>query len=212
MGYVVAGMTGLHTRRAIASMQVELSSFESYPHERIVSYESASGEPSDASHCAVNHASKFTRVLSRTPFGEASFRFRGRKPGWISIEFLGFTQAQHLAQVGMDFLPLAIPQFSVLVLCECGLFDSAMHSRFFVGLDCRRLSIGEPRLNSAFGECPAVPARIHQKKFHAGAENTEAHCGNLLAFTGLNLPIRTSDKSWRFKAHGMRLHEFIHDD
>lgn len=195
MGYVVAGMTGLHARRAIASMQVELSSFESYPHERIVSHQSASGEPSDASHCVVNHASKFTRVFSGSPFGESSFSLGGRKPGWISIEFLGFTQAQHLAQMCMDFLPLAVPQFPVLILCERGLFDAAMHSRFFVGLDCRRLSIGEPRLNSAFGECPAVPARIHQKEFHAGAENTEAYCRNLLAFTGLNLPVRTSHKS-----------------
>src|SRR5215470_10819399 len=110
-----------------------------------------------------------------------------------------------------DHLPLTAAQFPVLILRECSLFNTSMHTRFFVSLNGRRLRICEPRLNTTLREYPSIPARANQKKLYPRAQNSEAHGGNLLTLAGTSFRICTLKKAGHFETHGMRVHEFIDD-
>src|SRR5450755_1781164 len=71
--------------------------------------------------------------------------------------------------------------FAAEVASERNCLYPAVDASFLKRLECSRLRLCEPRLDTTFGEDPASAASLNQEKFNADFTNAVTDCGDLLS-------------------------------
>jgi hypothetical protein len=136
----------------------------------------------------VYNASEFGPEFLRAIFKQTLLRARGRKPGGISIRFLGWFEPGYLAEMrgnGKRSFRLQCVGYGArpppVVARKRNFFHPAMNARFLKSLKGRGLSECKTRLHATFGKNPASAASLHQQKFNATLSHAVTNGRHLLA-------------------------------
>jgi len=136
----------------------------------------------------VDDASEFRSEFGRAVFQQALFRFRWRKPGGITIRFLGRFEAGHFAQVSGDSglrrggTGNSSGGRSTTKIAGKGHFlHSAVNASLFNRFESCGLGVGQAGFDAAFRENPTSVAGLNQEEFDAGFLDTITNGGDLLA-------------------------------
>jgi hypothetical protein len=152
----------------------------------------------------VDNAGEFGAEFGGAVFEQALLRFRGRKPGGMSIRFLRQLEPSHFAKMSSDgelrlggsgarrapaFCSSGV-RFPPEVAGERNLLHTAMNAGLLKGLHGSGLGVGQARLNASFGKDPPSAASLNQQKFNAVFADTVTNRSDLLPSLQKPRPLR----------------------
>ncbi len=126
-------------------------------------------------------------VVVLSTFPQVLLGIFNRKPGSISVGFLGIGETAYFTEVSADLQrSSSIPPVAWLpgdIPGKWDLFDASMNSSFLKGFNGCSLRVRESWFGAAFGKYPAAAATgLDQQKFDGLLPDSVANSGNLIAF------------------------------